>query len=76
MINGDVCDPCTKLLPYLGEDNRCKNLPDIKKAWSSADVALLERRENEGMDFAAHNVSLFPRFSAPYGAIFFRSTHH
>ena len=64
VINGDVCDPCTKLLPYLGKDNRYKNLPDIKKAWSSADVALLERRENEGMDFAAHNVSPLP-FDAP-----------
>ena len=70
VISGDVCDPCTKLLPYLEEDNRYKNLPDIRKAWSSTDVALLERRENEGMDFAAHNASLFLHLLVPYGQRF------
>ena len=66
VINGDVCDPCNKLSPYLEEDSRYKSLPEIQKAWSSADVALLVRRENEGMDFAAHNVSPFLHRSVPY----------
>ena len=57
VINGAVCDPCTAILPYMEVDSRYKNLPDIEMAWSSADVAVLQRRENEGMDFAAHNVS-------------------
>ncbi len=56
VINGAVCDPCTTILPYMEVDSRYKNLPDIDMAWSSADVAVLQRRENEGMDFAAHNV--------------------
>jgi hypothetical protein len=56
VINGAVCDPCYALLAHMDEDPRYKNLPDIDKAWSSADVAVLQRRENEGMDFAAHNV--------------------
>ena len=56
VINGAVCDPCTALLPYMDVDSRYKNLPDVEMAWSSADVAVLQRRENEGMDFAAHNV--------------------
>lgn len=57
VINGAVCDPCSVILPYMEVDSRYKNLPDIEMAWSSADVAVLQRRENEGMDFAAHNVS-------------------
>ena len=56
VINGAVCDPCTAILSYMEVDSRYKNLPDIDMAWSSADVAVLQRRENEGMDFAAHNV--------------------
>ncbi|CAL5227685.1 g10693 [Coccomyxa viridis] len=58
VINGAVCDPCTTILPYMEVDSRYKNLPDIDMAWSSADVAVLQRRENEGMDFAAHNVTI------------------
>ena len=70
VINGGVCDPCTELLPYLDEDSRHKNVPDIQKAWSSPDVTLLERRENVGMDFAAHNVSLLLHLPVPYGQHF------
>ncbi len=63
VINGAVCDPCTALLPYMEVDSRYKNLPDVEMAWTSADVAVLQRRENEGMDFAAHNVRTHSRIS-------------
>ena len=76
VINGDVCDPCAKLLPYLEEDKRYKNVPNIQKAWGSADIALLKRRENEGMDFAAHNVSLFLSSPRTSRAMTLVSTHH
>lgn len=65
VINGDVCSPCTAILPSMKEDSRYKNSPDISMAWSSSDLAVLQRRENEGMDFAAHNVSTVLLVSAP-----------
>ncbi len=48
-------------MPMLQPDQLAKHFPTtLARAWSSKDMALLWRTENEGMDFAAHNVS--PRF--------------
>jgi hypothetical protein len=66
VINGAICDPCYALLAHMDEDPRYKNLRDINKAWSSADVAVLQRRENEGMDFAAHNVGPSSHACCPF----------
>ena len=50
------CRPCEKLRPLLSADKAADQFQTLTAAWSGETVALLQRTENEGMDFAAHNV--------------------
>ena len=50
------CRPCEKLRPLLSADKAADQFQTLTAAWSGESVALLQRTENEGMDFAAHNV--------------------
>ena len=57
VISGELCAPCQALRPFLKEDPDYKRFPaTLAGAWSVPGAALLQRTENEGMDFAAHNV--------------------
>ena len=57
VISGDVCTPCASLYPLLSADADVKRLPQLASGSSRPGLALLQRGVNEGMDFAAHNVS-------------------
>ncbi len=56
MVNGDACAPCQALRPHLRTDAAAAQMPQLHSGWSGEGLALLMRSENEGMDFAAHNV--------------------
>lgn len=58
VISGDLCTPCKALLPLVRDDRDAATLPQISWAKSTDGLALLQRTQNEGMDFAAHNVCL------------------
>lgn len=52
------CRPCEKLRPLLTADPLLSRFSNVlSNAWSGRGLSLLWRLENEGMDFAAHNVS-------------------
>lgn len=57
VISGDICSPCKALLPLVRDDEEASTLPQLIWGKSTDGLALLQRTENEGMDFAAHNVS-------------------
>jgi len=60
-----LCSPCGELYPLLKSDNLAKAFPlTLKYAWSRANLTMLWRTENEGMDFAAHNVTSPPLYPA------------
>ncbi len=58
VVSGEICTPCTPLLKALKQDFRVRYMPDLTDIYSTSNdnVTLLYRRENKGMDFAAHNV--------------------
>ena len=56
MVSGDVCSPCQPLKPHLRPDAAAAKMPGLRAGWSGEGLALLLRDQNEGMDFAAHNV--------------------
>lgn len=56
VVSGGICKPCTPLLKALSEDRRVEEMPDFTHIYGSEELYVLYRRENKGMDFAAHNV--------------------
>lgn len=56
MVSGEVCSPCQPLKPHLRPDAAAAKMPGLRAGWSGEGLALLLRDQNEGMDFAAHNV--------------------
>ena len=51
--------PCSTLLKMLSEDRAAADaVPHVAAAWSGKGLTLLQRDQNEGMDFAAHNVTI------------------
>jgi hypothetical protein len=59
VINGDVCTPCNSLLGLVSEDRAAAEaLPAVSAAWSGNGLTMLQRKQNQGMDFAAHNVTI------------------
>ena len=59
VVNGPQCTPCKSLSHALTEDQPAAAvLPTVSQAWSGKGLLMLQRRENEGMDFAAHNVTI------------------
>ena len=57
VVSGDVCTPCSSLYPLVKEDPDAKKMPQLASGSSRPGLAMLQRGVNEGMDFAAHNVS-------------------
>ena len=57
VVNGKVCRPCSRLYPLL-EELPDPVLPTLSHAYVGSTLTLLKRIENEGMDFAAHNVTI------------------
>jgi hypothetical protein len=58
VISGDKCSPCEDFLPRLTFEPAFENPSgEIAKLWTGAGITVLQRIHNEGMDFAAHNVS-------------------
>ena len=55
VINGNTCTPCKTVRPYLSRDPHVR-IEGVAEAWSSSGIVMLQRKKNEGMDFAAHNV--------------------
>ena len=56
VVSGDVCSPCQPLKPHLRPDAAAAQMAGLRAGWSGEGLALLLRDQNEGMDFAAHNV--------------------
>ena len=78
VVNGKVCRPCARLYPLLQEVPAL--LPSLSAVYEGQGLAVLKRAENEGMDFAAHNITLtwlaaqarlgcVPRFQPPRTAL-------
>ena len=57
VISGEQCTPCSNLYPLVSEDADAKRMPQLTSGSSRPGLAMLQRGMNEGMDFAAHNVS-------------------
>ena len=59
IVNGNKCTPCKSLSHMVKDDAAAAMvLPTVSRAWSGKGLLMLQRKENEGMDFAAHNVTL------------------
>ena len=59
VVNGPQCTPCKSLSHVLADDSAAAAvLPTVAKAWTGKGLLMLQRKENEGMDFAAHNVTI------------------
>ena len=59
VINGPQCTPCKSLSHMLSDDEAAANvLPTVSSAWTGKGLTMFQRIENEGMDFAAHNVTI------------------
>lgn len=56
VINGAECLPCVNLLPIVQQVEPLSD--EVTTAWTGERLTMLKRRENEGMDFAAHNTSM------------------
>ena len=56
VVNGEQCSPCARLYPALHEEPAA--LDSLSSAHVGRSVTVLQRVENEGMDFAAHNITL------------------
>lgn len=58
VISGDKCSPCEGILPQLTFEPAFEDpSQEVAKLWTGAGITVLQRVHNEGMDFAAHNVS-------------------
>lgn len=55
IVNGKICRPCSRLYPMLREV--APEVDAISTAFIGDGITMLQRKENEGMDFAAHNVT-------------------
>ncbi|CAL8462396.1 g1929 [Coccomyxa elongata] len=58
VVSGGICTPCNAILPDFKADWRVKYMPELTHVYTTDGMFLLYRKENEGMDFAAHNVTL------------------
>ena len=59
VVNGPQCTPCKSLSHVVVKDEAAAAvLPTTSAAWTGNGLLMLQRRENEGMDFAAHNVTI------------------
>ena len=60
VINGPQCTPCKSLSHILKDDSTAAkvNPATVSAAWSGRGITMFQRIENEGMDFAAHNVTI------------------
>jgi len=59
VINGNVCTPCARLTSLVDEEP--SPLPAVSQVNSSRNggqLSILKRIKNEGMDFAAHNITM------------------
>lgn len=56
VVSGGICTPCNAILPGFKADWRVKYMPELTHVYTTDGTFLLYRKENEGMDFAAHNV--------------------
>ena len=56
VVSGGICTPCNSISPGMKADWRAKYLTELTHVYTTENVFLLYRKENEGMDFAAHNV--------------------
>lgn len=56
VINGAECLPCVNLLPIVQQVEPL--IDDVSTAWTGERLTMVKRKENEGMDFAAHNASV------------------
>lgn len=61
VISGNACTPCKALQPYLRQESRSR-VQGVSEIWSNKGIVMLHRSENEGMDFAAHNVHPPPHY--------------
>ena len=58
VVNTRKCSPCRSLLTKAQEFNK-ELLNTVSKAWMGDGFTLLLRKQNIGMDFAAHNVRTY-----------------
>ncbi|GAQ79139.1 hypothetical protein KFL_000250160 [Klebsormidium nitens] len=58
VVSGDLCTPCKRLYPHAPQKENVAESEVLREAFTGAGVTLLFRKENVGMDFAAHNVSI------------------
>jgi hypothetical protein len=75
VVSGGICKPCTPLLKALSEDRRVEEMPDFTHIYGSEELYVLYRRENKGMDFAAHNVRSQFRCIPSVGEKYYCSDH-
>ena len=57
VISGKTCSPCDVLHSHV--ERQDVSVDGVSAVWSSPRLAILQRSENVGMDFAAHNVRFF-----------------
>lgn len=65
VVSGATCTPCKALLPILKQLPAAKLQEGIDAAWTGKRLTLLFRKENEGMDIAAHNTTLMWTAASP-----------
>lgn len=60
VINGPQCTPCKSLHHIVNDDEKAAAVmpASVSAAWSSPGLTMFQRTENQGMDFAAHNVTI------------------
>lgn len=58
VVTGNVCTPCATIRPHV---TRLRSVVENVDAWSGGDLTVLRRKENVGMDIAAHNVKYIMR---------------
>lgn len=58
VVSGDSCTPCERLYPHAQQKESVTQSKDLREAFTGPGMTLLFRKENVGMDFAAHNVSI------------------
>jgi len=54
VISGKACTPCDVLYSHVGRQD--VSVAGVSAVWTGQRLAILQRSENIGMDFAAHNV--------------------
>eukprot|EP01023_Acetabularia_acetabulum_P053558 TRINITY_DN5997_c0_g3_i2.p2 TRINITY_DN5997_c0_g3~~TRINITY_DN5997_c0_g3_i2.p2 ORF type:complete len:164 (-),score=4.12 TRINITY_DN5997_c0_g3_i2:49-540(-) len=58
VISGDECDGCSLLKQYLYKKNENLQNLGIESVWTNGQQTMIYRTVNEGMDIAAHNLTL------------------